>query len=228
MTNQDQLFVLVVFHRLLGIVRLEHDFPDRRTGSGGKAFGNHFRRFFRCVVKNWEKQLFKIVSAHRQQCFFLRKQLRKSRAGYEILAGGHFDSPSDARQTRSLGVSRLEHPQLSLLDREFDVLWILVVSLQPGHDFEQVPMRLLPSPSRLVWHIIKRLGRSDTRHDVLTLRIDEVLAHRFRFAGRSVTREGDAGSAFLAHVTEDHGANIHSCAHQAGDFVDLPVLGCTL
>ena len=116
--------------------------------------------------------------------------------------------------------ARLEHVQLALLHGELDVLHVLVVLLQQLRVAHQVFVRLR---QRLA-HARDVLRGADARHDVLALRVHQVLAVQRVLARARVARETDARAGRFAHVPENHGLNVHRGAFQADDAVDGHVL----
>src|SRR5438034_910680 len=100
-----------------------------------------------------------------------------------------------------LRASRLEHVELAALDRELEVLRVAVVLLEPLRDL----LELLVHLRHLAAQLRDLRRRADARHDVLALRVDEVLAVEHLLSRVRVTREGDAGAGVVAHIAEDHG-----------------------
>ncbi|MPN08145.1 hypothetical protein SDC9_155423 [bioreactor metagenome] len=70
---------------------------------------------------------------------------------------------------------------------------------------------------------IDGLGGADAGNDVFTLGVDEVFAEQPLFACGGVAREGDAGAAVVAHVTENHGLHVDGGAPVSGDVVQAAV-----
>src|SRR5579872_7429308 len=67
------------------------------------------------------------------------------------------------------------------------------------------------------------LRRANARDDVLTLRVDEILAIELGHAGRRVAREGDAGRAIIAHIAEDHRLNVDRRSPIRRNFMEAAV-----
>lgn len=63
-----------------------------------------------------------------------------------------------------------------------------------------------------------------TRHHILSLRVDQVLALHLLLAGARIAREGDAGAGRVAEIAVDHGLDVAGRAEEGGDAVDLAVL----
>ena len=81
--------------------------------------------------------------------------------------------------------------------------------------------------------IVSRIGIDRCRcprtgHDILTLRIDEVLPVELIFAGAGIPGEGNTRSTVHAHVAKDHRLHIHRRTPLMRDLFDPPVLHRTL
>ena len=119
-----------------------------------------------------------------------------------------------------LGAPRLEHVQLAALDRELEVLDVAVVLLELLAD----PLELGVDGRHVGLHL-GDLGRGpDAGHDVLALRVGQVLAEQRLLAGVRVAGEGDAGPRVVAHVAEDHGHDVDRRAEVVGDLLVVPVV----
>jgi hypothetical protein len=101
---------------------------------------------------------------------------------------------------RPLGGPGLEQVEAPVLDRELDVLDVAVVLLEPAHRVAE----LLEGFGEPLLHPLERLGRADSRDDVLALRIGEELPVKPGFAGGRVARERHARRRARALVPEDH------------------------
>ena len=110
-------------------------------------------------------------------------------AGQQTLRDG-VDGESHRRLRRPLRGAGLKQVEPALLDRELDVLHVLVVGLEPAEVVEQLGVSLgeaLGQPGEV-------LGVAGTRDDVLALGVGEEVAGRGRLAGPLVAAEGDARS----------------------------------
>ena len=65
---------------------------------------------------------------------------------------------------------------------------------------------------------------ADARHDVLALRVDQVLAEEHLLTGVRVAGEGDPGAGVVAHVAEHHGHDVDGRAQVVGDLLVLAVV----
>ena len=127
-----------------------------------------------------------------------------------------FDGDAQSGLPGALAVARLQHPQLALLDGEFEILHVAVMLFELGVDAEQFGegFRQRRLHRRLVGGglLARRLGdllrRADAGDDVFALGIDQKLAVEFFLAGRGIAREGDAGGRGLAHIAEHHGLHV--------------------
>ena len=67
------------------------------------------------------------------------------------------------------------------------------------------------------------LRRANARHHILALRIDQIFAVKFIFAGGRVARKGHAGGAVLAHIAKHHGLHIDRRAPIIGNGVNAAI-----
>jgi hypothetical protein len=157
-------------------------------------------------------------------------------AGDRLLAGdktfiGELDRDLERRFGSALARAGLQHPQLALLHREFNVLHILIVSLQPATNarelLERARQYLLHGwfvGARLLPRRFRDLLRSaDAGDDVLALGIDQELTVEPPLPGRRIARECHPGSRGLTHVTEHHGLDIDCGAPAFRDVVEAPI-----
>ena len=129
---------------------------------------------------------------------------------------GELDRDAQRGLGGALAGARLQHPQLALLDREFEVLHVAVVplervvdALELGIGFRQRRFhRRLVGARLLARRLADLLRRADAGDHVLALRVDEEFAVQLLLAGRGIAREGDAGRRGLAHVAEHHGLHV--------------------
>ena len=106
----------------------------------------------------------------------------------------------DRSGSRALAVTGLEHIEFALFDGELHILHVMVVVFKDLADF----LELLVDVGEDLCHLRNRHRRTDTRDDVLALRVGEEFAHETLFARCGVTRERDARAAVVAHVAERH------------------------
>ncbi len=112
----------------------------------------------------------------------------------------------------SLAGARLQHPQFTALNGEFDVLHVAVVvfeclahlvqfSQHLGHNLfhrrQSRVVRLLAGDRQMLWG-------TDPGDDILALRIYQKLAVKCVHAGRRVAGKGDTGCAIRPHIAEHH------------------------
>ena len=107
----------------------------------------------------------------------------------------------------------LQHPELAALDGELDVAHVAVVLLERAHDLEQLVVRLLVD----LLQVGERHGVADAGHDVLALRVLEVVAVHALGAGRRVAGERDARAGVHAAVAEHHRLHVDRGAEVLGD-----------
>ncbi len=132
--------------------------------------------------------------------------------GDEVLLDQLVGDP-EGRRGGPLADPGLQHPQLAALDRELDVAQVAVVGLQAAHDLTQLGER---GGVELV-EVGERQRVADARHDVLALRVLQVVAVVAGHAGGGVTREADAGAGVVAEVAEHHGHDVDRGAEVVRD-----------
>ena len=114
----------------------------------------------------------------------------------------------------------LQHVHRAALDGELHVLHVAEVALQgPRH-----PLQLLVGGRQPLLERGDRLRRPRARHDVLALRVEQILPVERPLAGGRIPAERDAGPGVLPEVAEDHGHDVDRRAHRVGDVVQLPVV----
>src|SRR5262249_8064206 len=112
------------------------------------------------------------------------------------------------REPSAFAVTSLQHPQLALLYGKLDVLNIAVMLLQNCADF----IELLVDRG----HIFLQLGNlfwcTNAGYDVLALSVDQVFAVEDLLTGGGIARERNSRAAIVAHVAENHRADVGSRA----------------
>ncbi len=135
------------------------------------------------------------------------------------LFADHFDCNPKRRDSRPLAVPRLQHVELSLFDRELEILHVPVV-----------PLQLRAYAQELVVDFWKELDqrrdidwRADAGDDIFSLGIHEKLAVEPVLAGCGIPRECDPRSRVIAHVSEYHRLNVDRRTPVLGYLIELPV-----
>ena len=119
----------------------------------------------------------------------------------------------------ALAVTGLQQEELFILDGEFHILHISIVIFQKVcrlHEFF-IDLR------HFFFQMSDGGRRTDTGHDVFTLRVDEVFAEDCIFAGSRVTRKGNTRTGGIGHITEDHLLHVNGGAQIVGNFIHLAV-----
>ena len=179
-----------------GIVGEELDDARGRARTGVDALGNDLGLPFGCRIEDRLQELIEIVrrnAAGRQRLFLANETFLD-----------HIDRKAHGGEAGPLAVPRLQHPELAFLDGELNVLHVAIVLLQRLADL----FELLVNGGHVLLELGDLLGGADAGNDILALGVDEVLAVEDVFARGRVAREGDAGAAVVAHVAEDHRADI--------------------
>ncbi len=131
----------------------------------------------------------------------------------------HVDRDVHRGLAGALGGAGLQHVQLAALDRELEVLHVLVVLLQ----LPRVALELRVDLRHVALQRADRLGVAHARDDVLALRIGQVVAVQLPCAGDGVAREGDARAGGVAHVAEHHHLHVYRGAEVVRDALEAAV-----
>jgi len=70
---------------------------------------------------------------------------------------------------------------------------------------------------RLAGFLVDRIGGSDSRDNVFTLRIGQPFAVEFVFAGGRIAGKRNTGGGIFAHVAENHRLHVDCCAPVIGN-----------
>ena len=141
----------------------------------------------------------------------------------------HVDGGLELGEGGPLARPRLEHPELSALDGELDVLHVLKAALQDSADLQklQVNLRHRFFEGRhgrvCLLRLVDGQGRPCPGHHVLALGIQEIFAVEDILPGGGVSREGDARAGILPDVAEDHALDVDRRPPGGGYVVEPPV-----
>ena len=135
--------------------------------------------------------------------------------------GDQVRGDDDGRVSGALAAARLQHEQPLVLNRELEVLDVLVVLFEPGGDLAQ----LLVGVRQHQLELADRLRCADARDDVLALRVDQKLPVKLFLAGRGVARKADPGGRAVARIAEHHHLHVDGRADVIRDVVD-PAVSC--
>jgi hypothetical protein len=193
--HQDHALAVLV-HVGLGIVGEELDLARGGPGAGVDPLGDHLRLPLRRGIENRLEKLVQIIRRNpaRAERLFLGDQAFLD----------HVHREADAGEAGALAVAGLQHPQFALLNRELDVLHVAVMFFEGAANL----VELLVNRRHVFLQLGDLFGRPDAGDDVFALSIDEVFAVEDLLAGGGVAGEGDAGAGVIAHVAEDHGADV--------------------
>jgi len=131
-------------------------------------------------VEDWSEELVELVRWVAQYCGFPVDETLLN----------HVDGELESGRSCALTVTSLEHVELTFLDGELNVLYILEVLLELLANLEELLVRL--------WHYVLKLSNwlrsANSSHNVFTLSVHEELAVELVLTVRWVTSEGDAGT----------------------------------
>ena len=159
---------------------------------------------------------------HRRQQLRQRLGLDQEQrlARLQQLLGDEVGRDEDRRVAGALAAPGLQHVELVVLDRELEVLDVLVGLLQAAGDLAQ----LLVGVRHHLLELGDRQRRADAGDDVLALRVHQELAEELVGAGRRVAGEAHAGGRTVAGVAEHHRLDVDGGADFVRDVVDAAVL----
>ena len=216
--HQDDLAPLRL--QQLGFVGGEHDLAGGRARRGRQAGGDHLARG--AGIDGRMQELVERAGVDPRHRLRPRDQSLV----------GEFDRDAQRRLGGALAGAGLQHPQLALLHREFEVLHVAVMLFEQAVDAGELGEgrrhrmleRGLVRARLLARDLGDLLGRADAGDDVLALGVDEEFAVEPLLAGRGIAGEGDAGRGGLAHVAEHHRLDIDRRAPAFGNGVE-PAIG---
>ncbi len=215
--HQDHLAPLRL--QQLGFVGGEHDLAGRGAGRGRQAGGDHLARGRR--IDGRMEELVERAGIDPGDRLLARDQAFVR----------ELDRDAQRRLAGALAGAGLQHPQLALLDREFEVLHVAVMHFEEPVDAGELGERLrhralerrLVRARLLARDLGDLLRRADAGDDVLALGVDEEFAVEPLLAGRGIAGEGDAGRRRLAHVAEHHRLHVDGGAPAFGNAVKAPI-----
>ena len=185
----------------LGLRVVEGDLADGGTRGGGHASGDEFLGGL--LVELGEHELRELVAGDASQGLV---------TGDELFFD-ELDGDTESSGCGALADAGLEHPEFAAFDRELNVAHIAVVRLELTHDAAKLVVGGLVD----VLEVSQGEGVADTCDDVLALRVLQVVAVHAGVARGGVAGEADTRSRALAHVAEDHCADVDGGAEVVGD-----------
>ena len=141
---------------------------------------------------------------------------------------GHIDGDAQCRGRSPFARACLQHIERAALHGELQVLHVTVMPLKDVAD--TFKRRVGPRQRRFHRRLIRscapprhRLRGADARHDVLALRIGQVLTIEDVLARRWIAGEAHAGGAAFSHVAEHHRLDADRRAPLNRDVIKPPV-----
>ena len=131
----------------------------------------------------------------------------------------HVDGHPQRGGARALADTRLEHPELALLDGELGVAHVAVVRLEPAEDRHELGVDL----GELAGESVEVFGVANARDDIFTLRVHEEVPVRLVLARGGVAGETDARARVVVTVAEHHRLDVHRGAEIVADALAHPV-----
>ena len=174
-------------------VRRENCFAHRRAWhrivTGHEQSVPQFARLHLGIDDRIEQPL-DILRLHAFKCFFNCDQL----------LARHVDGDPKRRRRRALAIPRLQHVQLSILDREFHVLHVAKMLLEFGAHL----LQLLVGVRHDSLHFGQLQRRADSRHHILALGVHQKFPEENLLAGRRVARKTYPCAGIFAGIPENH------------------------
>ena len=202
--EDDVLAVGGAPHRLR---RAEHDRAPRRPGRGRDPGGQDPELVL--GVEDRVQERLERVRVDRHQ---------RPLTGQQAVRHGVACEP-DGGLRRPLRAAGLQQVEPALLDRELDVLHVLVVGLEGREVVEQLGV----GSGQALGEGLEVLRVAGARDHVLALGVGEEVAGRRRCAGALVAAERDPGTGRPAAIPEDHLLHVDRRAPVVGDTVDAAV-----
>ena len=132
----------------------------------------------------------------------------------------HIDGDADSGVAGAFAVARLQNVEPIVLHRELEVLHVFEMLLE---DVARTFSKPLCAAGISFARFGDRMRCAHARDHVFALRIDQIFAVENFFAAGRIAREGDAGRARVAHVTENHRLDVDGRAPVMRDSVFPPI-----
>ena len=184
---------------------VEVDFAGGRAGTGGEPFGNDLGRFDRVAVEDGREDLVELLGRHAVHGGFPVDEFFLHHVAGDLHRG----------EAGAFAVAGLQHEEFAVLDGELEVLHVFEVLLEGLLDFEEFAV----GRRKLFFHADDGFRRAHAGNNVFALRVDQELAVEDLGAAGRVAREGDAGTAGLTHVAENHALHVDRRAPLVRDVV---------
>ena len=127
----------------------------------------------------------------------------------------HIDGDANSGVASALAVARLQNVEAIFLHRELEVLHVFEMLLEDVAHLQQTLVR----GRHFFREVGDRMRCAHARDHVFALRVDQIFAVENFFAASRIAREGDAGRARVAHVTENHRLDVDGRAPVMRDSV---------
>ena len=204
----------------------EHNLTASRTRRSRKTAGKHFSLLQSRLIEYGVKQFVQLIGFATQQGRFFVNHALMQQVGGNLYHSG----------TGTLTVACLKEPELTFLYGELHILHISIVIFQFGLQ----SIQFLIDFGHCLFHgrifggtlFFAHAGKfsptlgtddgnllrsTDTRHNVFTLRINQIFAVEKVFARSGVTAEANSRSGSVAHITEHHCLNAYGSTPLVGN-----------
>ena len=205
--------------QLFGFIGTKDHLANRRARRGRKPHCNNIAR--RVRIKRRMQELIERERLNAHQGFIFCNLSRL----------GHIHCNLQRGARRALTRTGLQHPELALLDGKFNVLHIAVVTFELDESIGELCVNFWQSffhRQGCLAHILagnfgERLRRTDTRHHIFALGVDEELPVISILACAGVAGKGHACCRGIAHIAKDHSLNIQRCAPRGRNIIEAAI-----
>ena len=205
-TDEDHFFA--GFAEFFGGIGIKYTLTADSAGGSGQTVGDGFQFGFR--VDAGMEQLVDLEGIQTHQRFFFINE-----AFFNHIHGNFYRGGGS-----TFAVTGLKHEEFAAFHGELHILHIMVMVFQILRDIEELGVNI----GHILFKAGDGLGSTDPGDNVFTLGVDEVFTEETFFTGGGVAGKGNAGTAVVAHVTEDHALYVNGGAEVIGDLIDVSVV----
>ena len=192
-TNEKDLFSPL--GGCFGFICGKIDFPRSSTGSGGKSAGDNLGCLTSPGIKHGGKELTERIGRDPLNGIVRLDQLFLH----------HFDSDANGSKAGAFTIAGLKHEKAALFDSELEILHVVKVAFQGMADVLKLAINLRHFDLKLENGF---RGANSSDH-VFSLRVEKEFPIENFFARGRIACKGDARSAVVSGIAEDHGVDVH-------------------
>ena len=181
-----------------GLIGGEVDLTRGGSWTGGQSFGDHLGCLTGTGVENGSEQLAEGIGRNTADGVIWLDELLLH----------HLHSDTDSGKSCSLAVAGLQHEKTTVFDGELEVLHVVEVALQGMPNILELTIDL----GHLDLKLKNGLRSTNACDHILALGIEKKLTVKNFLARCGVASEGDARTAVISGISEDHALDIHGGA----------------